>query len=287
MNDIVSRVRGVWLGIGVVLTLCLSTHTYAVQETGGSRSLVFGFLPILSTEKLIARFGPLVDYLGEQLGQPVRFETAPDYSEFIRRTDVEKRYDIVFTAPHFYYLAQRKAGYRVIVRVGAPQMQALIVASKASGISDLAGLKGHTLATPAAESLGTVLIRATLRDAGLNPDKDLKLVNTPTHNASLLTAYKGITDAAGLMVPPYKRAADEIRANMVVLAETRGVPHMPIAVSAAFPDELEQRLQQVLLNMQDTAEGRALLKHLSWPMGFAKATPAEYDSVGWAVQELQ
>ena len=287
MHDISSQ-RGrarPWLGL--VLSLCLSTNALAADQATGAKALVFGFLPILSTEKLVARFGPLVDYLEHQLGQPIRFETAPDYPEFIRRTDVEKRYDIVFTAPHLYYLAQRKANYRVIVRVGAPQMQALIVASKASGITDLAGLKGHSLATPAAESLGTALVRATLRDAGLNPDKDLKMVTTPTHNASLLTAYKGITDAAALMVPPYKRAKEEVRAQMVILAETRGVPHMPIAISANFPAELEPKLQQAFLALKESDAGRALLKHLSWPMGFAKATPTEYDDVGWAARELK
>ena len=274
-----------WLALA--LSLCLSTSALAADQASSAKGLVFGFLPILSTEKLVARFGPLVDYLEQQLGQPIRFETAPDYPEFVRRTDVEKRYDIVFTAPHLYYLAQRKANYRVIVRVGAPQMQALIVATKASGITDLAGLKGHSLATPAAESLGTALVRATLRDAGISPDKDLRLVITPTHNASLLTAYKGITDAAALMVPPYKRANAEVRAQMVVLAETRGVPHMPIAISARFPADLEPKLQHALLSLKDSDDGRALLKHLSWPMGFVKATPAEYDDVGWAAQDLK
>lgn len=287
MHDIDAQRGKAWQWLGLVLALCLSTGALAADQATDAKQLVFGFLPILSTEKLVARFGPLVDYLEQQLGQPVRFETAPDYPEFVRRTDVEKRYDIVFTAPHLYYLAQRKASYRVIVRVGAPQMQALIVATKASGITDLAGLKGHSLATPAAESLGTALVRATLREAGLNPDTDLKLVTTPTHNASLLTAYKGITDAAALMVPPYKRAKEEVRAQMVVLAETRGVPHMPIAISARFPAELEPKLQQAFLSLKESDEGRALLKHLSWPMGFVKATPAEYDDVGWAAQDLK
>jgi phosphonate transport system substrate-binding protein len=278
--------------MGMALILCLSTSAIAKDmaagsKDAGSKELIFGFLPILSTEKLVARFGPLVDYLEKQLGQPVQFETAPDYPEFVRRTNVEKRYDIVFTAPHFYYLAQRKADYRVIVRVGAPKMQAVIVATKSSGMTKLSDLKGRSLATPADESLATALVRATLREAGLDPDKDLKLVNTPTHNASLLTAYKGVTEAASLMIPPYKRAGPEVRAKMVVLATTRGVPHMPIAVSSRVPDDIENKLRQALLALKDSEEGRVLLKHLSWPMGFSKAIPAEYDSVSWAAQEIK
>ena len=74
------------------------------------KALVFGFLPILSTEKLVARFGPMSDYMAQKLGRPVRFETAAGYAEFARRTNRDKRYDILFTAPHFYYTAQRQAG---------------------------------------------------------------------------------------------------------------------------------------------------------------------------------
>jgi phosphonate transport system substrate-binding protein len=264
-----------------------SAHASIQNDSSTDKELVFGFLPILSTEKLVARFGPLVDYLSKNLHQPVRLETAPDYPEFVRRTNIEKRYDIVFTAPHFYYAAQRQAGYRVIVRVGAPNMQALIVANKASGINTLADLKGRSLATPAAQSLGTALVRATLLDAGLNPDKDLTLVTTPTHNASLLTTYKGLTDAASLMIPPFNRAKPEIRAQMIIIAKTRAVPHMPIAVSQTLPSETEHRLQNLLINLKDSTEGQTLLKHLSWPMGFKKASMSEYDSVGWAVKDMK
>lgn len=266
----------------LIILLGLPIHAIAADKDG---TLVFGFLPILSTQKLVKRFEPLVNKIAEDLHRPVRMETAPNYVEFLKRTR-EKRYDILFTAPHFYYLAHVQSGYKVIVRVNAKKLNAIIVATKASHITSLSGLRGRTIATPAAISLGTALIRNTLRKAGLDPDKDVKIVTTPNHNAALLTAYNGITDAAGLMIPPYMRASEKVHNAMVVLGKTAGTAHMPIAVSATLAPEVRARIKQTLVSLKQTEKGRAILKHMSWPMGFTKATDSEYAPLKEIVKEM-
>lgn len=255
-------------------------------DEANDHELVFGFLPILSTEKLVARFGPLVDYLSEKLGQPVRLETAPDYAEFVRRTNEEKRYDLLFTAPHFYYLAQRKAGYRAIVRVAVPSMQAIIVAPRSGDIKEVSDLRGRRISTPDPLSLASVLIRDTLQQAGLDPDKDVMVVATPSHNASLISAQKGVTDAAGLMIPPFRHAKPELRDAMRIIAKSQSTPHMPICVGTTLTQDQARIVEDTLLGLTQTEDGQALLKHLSWP-GFAKTTPEEYDAIGWAVRQLK
>lgn len=246
--------------------------------------LIFGFLPILSPQKLVARFGPLTDYLATQLHRPVRMETAVDYVEFYRRTN-ERRYDILFTAPHFYYRAQRQAGYRVLVRVDAPTMPAIIVVRNDSNIKTVDDLRGKKLATAAPQALGTSLVKAYLSSHNIDPVKDLTLVATPTHNASLLSAYKGITDAASLMMPPYRRARPDVRSNMRIIAQTAGTPHMPISVAERVSAQDAEIIQNALLSLTSSDEGKALLKHLSWP-GFAKTSPAEYDQLEWAAKQI-
>jgi len=257
-------------------------RAHAIDKDG---SLVFGFLPILSTQKLIERFKPMVDLLSENLHRPIRMETAPSYIEFLKRTKA-KRYDILFTAPHFYYLAHTESGYHVIVRVNAKELKAIIVATKASHINTLSELKGKKISTPDRISLGTALILNALRKAGLNPDKDVQIVATPSHNAALITAYNGITDAAGLMVPPYMRSSKKIHDSMVTLGTTAGTAHMPIAVSSALNPELADKITETLVSLNKTEEGRTLLKHLSWPMGFVKAKDSEYAPLKNIVAEL-
>ncbi len=95
-----------------IVLLCLAMVFSIPGRVGGAATraaeearLVLGLLPILSPERLMRRFGPLADYLSGALGVPVVLETAPDYRQFVKRTAGERRYDLLFTAPHFYYLA--------------------------------------------------------------------------------------------------------------------------------------------------------------------------------------
>jgi phosphonate transport system substrate-binding protein len=269
----------------VFVVLALAFNVVSPSQAHAANALIFGFLPILSPQKLVARFGPLTDYLANQLGRPVRLETAANYPEFVRRTN-ERRYDILFTAPHFYYLAQRQAGYHVLVRVDAPTMPAIIVARKDSNIKTLDDLRGKKLSTVDPLALGTALVKAHLAAHNIDPDKDLTLVATPTHNASLLSAYKRVTDAASLMLPPYNRAKPEVKENMRVIAQTAGTPHMPISVSASVSERDATIIENALLNLKSSDDGKALLKHLSWP-GFAKTSPAEYDQLEWAAKQIK
>lgn len=270
----------------VVLTavLCMVLCVAFPLSTYAQKPLVFGFLPILSPQKLVARFGPLTDYLAKQLHRPIRLETAADYAEFYRRTN-ERRYDILFTAPHLYYLAQRQAGYRVLVRVDAPTMPAIIVVRKDSNIETVGDLRGKRLSTVDPLALGTALVKAYLSSNNIDPNRDLTLVATPTHNASLLSAYKGVTDAASLMLPPYNRASPEVKSAMKVIARTPGTPHMPISVAARVSAQDAAIIQNALLSLKSSDDGKALLKHLSWP-GFAKTSPAEYDQLEWAAKQI-
>ncbi len=263
-----------------------SVHAQSEGMGKKQEPLIFGFLPILSTQKLVARFGPLVDYLSEQLDREIRLETAPNYTEFVKRTNNEKRYDLLFTAPHFYYLAEREAGYRVIVRVDAPDMHAIIVAPKDSGMTSIQDLRNRSLSTVDPISLATVLVRTKLQETGIDPDREITLVATPTHNASLLTALKKGTDAASLMLTPYNRARPEVKERMLIIARTQGTPHMPIAAAPWLSETVVDIIKKSMLDLNETQQGKALLKHLSWP-GFTTAAPQDYDQLEWVVQEIK
>jgi len=274
----------------VILTItlsCLSFKLSAAEKvaTQNNKQLIFGFLPVHNTKDLIRRFKPLVDYLATQLNQSIRIETAPNYREFAKRT-LNRRYDIVFTAPHFYYLANHRSNYKVIVKVNAPSLKAIIVAHKKSNITRLEDLKSRRLSTPSKLSLASVLIRHTLRNAGLNPENDLTLVATPNHNSSLKSASLRLTDAAGLMTLPFNRVSSRIKSQMVELVKTQGTPHMPIAVSPELNAKKSAQIQKILLDIRNTKNGQSLLNHLSWKNGFTNVTPGEYDSLAWVIQEI-
>ena len=268
--------------LGVVL-VCLLRAASAQPAT--DTPLVFGFLPIVSSERLVRRFAPLVDYLSQTLDIPIRMETAPDFRKFVHRTRDEKRYDILFTAPHLYYLAHKNSGYRALVRVDRPGMKAVVVTRADSQIKSIQDLRGRRLATTDPLALATVLARSLLLDSGIDPDRDLTLVATPSHNASLLSSYRGTTDASVLIFPLYRRARADIRDSMKIIAETDDAPHMPLAVAPWINADLATRLRSTLLEMKTSPAGRTLLRHLDWP-GFTAVEAHDYDALEHIAEQL-
>lgn len=271
-----------WLNLLFVLcaVFVASFSALAGSHTAGSckqySPLTFGILPFVSNEQLVIQFSPLVNYLSKKLGAVVRIETAPDFAEFAKRTLLTKKYDILFTAPHFYPRANSKAGYRLIASVDSTGMWALIVVPKTSDIYNLQDLKGKRLATVDPAGLATLLVKKHLRNAGIDPDKDLTLVVTPSHDASLLSSYHGVTDASSLMQPPFTAASEQVRSNMRIIARTENTPHIPISVSPRIDDLCAAEISQLLLSMASTSEGQAALSHNRFS-GFRKAHVEDYD----------
>ncbi|MFQ5642271.1 MAG: phosphate/phosphite/phosphonate ABC transporter substrate-binding protein [Thiogranum sp.] len=129
-------------------------------------------------------------------------------------------------------------------------------------------------------ALASVLAHARLEQAGIDPAGDLTLIAaTPGHNASLLSCYRGTTDAAARIRPLCLRARPEIRGNTRIVAETARVPHMPIAVAPRVNENIARQLRDILVNMATDPQGRTLLRHLDWP-GFVAVQPGEYDGLG-------
>jgi len=240
--------------------------------------LTFGILPFLSNEQLVFQFSPLAQYLTEKLKVPVRIETAPNFAEFAKRTHQGSYYDILFTAPHFYPRARDLANYQLVASVDSPGMWALIVAPKKSKIYTIQDLKGKRLATAHPAALSTLLVKKHLRNAGIDPASDLTLVATPSHDASLLSSYHGVTDASSLMQPPYTAASEQVRKNMRIIARTESSPHIPLSVNPRLSQICTTEIANLLLNMSATKEGRTALSNNRFS-GFRKAHTEEYDRI--------
>jgi phosphonate transport system substrate-binding protein len=248
---------------------------HACEQAG---PVIFGILPFVSTEQLVIRFSPLANYLSKYLHAEVRIETAPDFVEFARRTHEEQRYDLLFTAPHFYPQAHSKAGYRLIAGVDSPGMWAVIVVPKQSDIQNVYDLKGKRMATVHPAGLATLLVKKHLADAGIDPDVDLVMISTPSHDASLLSSYHGVTDASALMQPPFEAASVHIRDKMRVIAKTESTPHIPLSVSPRINEDCAGEIATLLLQMGTTMEGKQVLSHNNFS-GFRETTAEEYEQV--------
>jgi phosphonate transport system substrate-binding protein len=251
-----------------------------VPAMGGAAPFTFGVFPRWNAQITIRDFGPLARELGSALGEPLRVETDKDFPSFMARV-YRGEFDLVHLNQLQYLRARDKAGYRALAKMceeGTCTIRGMIVARADSEVSDLAGLKGKTVAFAGPSALVShVLATAMLAEAGLKaPDYRAVVAKNPPN--ALFAVYNRAADAAGvgsslLHRPEILRRIDIRRLR--VLARSRPVPHLPIAVRGDLAPELAQRVQQALVRLHEHPAGREAL-HVLGIERFEAADDAEY-----------
>jgi phosphonate transport system substrate-binding protein len=229
------------------------------------QALRIGLLPHLSPKLLLETYRPLIDYLEQQLGQPVIVNTAPSFAVYSERA-ASGRYDIYLTAPHFAALAAQRDGHHTLARF-ARQLHGVIVVARDAPFSDLADLRGKTIATPDRLAVITLLGESTLAgSAELTPDRDLEMSRTPSHDSALLAVAEGRADAAVAGVSAYDKMGAEVRARLRVIAETATIPHMMIMASPSVNARVDA-LREHLLAFNAAGHGAAFFSGPGKPFG--------------------
>jgi phosphonate transport system substrate-binding protein len=261
--------------VAIVALACFHASVSAAEDLHeGKKTLLMGVFPIVSGVALFKRFAPLKDYLASELGRELVLETARDFPTFVQRTTA-RRYDIVITAPHFSLLAADSGDYRIVAR-SKRDLVSLIVVSKTSAITDLAQLAGQVIATPPASALVTQYGKDYLAEKGLKDEKGPKYRAYKSHNAAYQAVLVGHATAALVSNNAINKALDK-GVPLRVIDTLPLLPNMPILVATDLPKAFAQQVERVLVTMEDTDEGRAVLKEIDfpgyWPSGVEDYKP--------------
>lgn len=201
----------------LVISLLIPLHSWAAQKP-----LILGVFPYLNSYLVVSKFAPMRDYLASQLGRPVQVYTATDFRTFIERTQ-KGEYDIVLTAPHLARMAILEGNY-VPLSTYKAQLSGMIIVNQNSSFMQLSDLRGKSLAIPDKLALVTMLGKQVLQDAGLQADKDYKMVVTRSHSSAALSVRHHQQDAAIIGSNPYKQLPPEDQAQLRILAQTPAFP---------------------------------------------------------------
>ncbi len=254
-----------WLLAGL-----LACQSLAAAPDTESRPLKMGFFPIISSIALFKRFAPLSSYIGRELNRDVVLETARDFPTFVQRT-AQRRYDIVFTAPHFALLAADSGKYRVVASL-RKDLVGYIVVRADSPIQSVAALAGKRVATPPRPAIITQSGMDYLNHRLATP---ASFVAYQSHNAAYQAVLGGDADAAVVSVNAVNKALGK-GLPLRRIGSTPPLPNMAVLVASDLPAETDRRLQQALVAMDRTPDGRAVLKAVGFP-GFRAADNADYE----------
>jgi phosphonate transport system substrate-binding protein len=286
------------------LAALLTPSANAVANQGALGSpgnpLKMAFVPSSDSQKVLASGQPLADLLSQQTGLSFTVSVPTSYAAVIEAMGAEN-VDIGWLAPFAYVLAKDKFNSQVIlssVRSGSKTYTGQIIAHVDSEINSVADLPGRKFAfvDPGSAS-GFLYPNALLASNGI----DYKTAFAETvfaggHDKVVIAVYNQQVDAGATFGPSAEGATDarhnvqstlpDVLEKVKVVGKTPPIPNDTVSVRAGLPVELALQVQDGLLAVAQTEDGRALLKTLYTIDGLAPAVDSEYDSVRSAASVL-
>jgi len=234
------------------------------------------FTPFLPVHTMIQNYQPMRAYLEIRLREPVTVVTAPSYKIFNHRLR-QHAYPFVITTANSAYLACVDSGYIPLLRPAINTRPALIVA-KQSRVATMHALRGTILTLPDPLAIVSMQALSMLREAGLDPQRDVTIKYLPNHGAAVNYVISGeaaaavISDRALMQMPEASRNA----VRVVQTWEPGAAPGVVYLASPQVPRARAERLSQAIVEfVRDTPEGRAMIRKL----GYGDLVPAKAEDL--------
>ncbi len=253
--------------------------------------IIWVLTPSQDTQKVLAGAEPIAQYIEEKTGLVIVPKIPTDYAAQIEAMCSGEAQMAALNTFGYVRAHQKNCADVALasVRYGSTSYAGQIITQANSGITGLKDLVGKTFCRPDPESTsGWVMPKLMMLGAGIDPDKDLaRIVDTGGHDATVLAVYNGDCDAGAtfqdarvLVAKDYPDVNDKV----VVIAQSPPIPNDNISFRPDFPKDLREKIVTALLSLNDSDQGKAMLKGLfSW-QGLEKVDDSFYDGFRQALE---
>jgi phosphonate transport system substrate-binding protein len=241
--------------------------------TSARNGFRFVLPPSLGSEQVRERADKLGSFLQEMLGRSVEVSVAASY-EALSKDLLSGRADAAW-APPFVCARTEAMGVRVLVRgvrLGMSSYRSALVCRAGAGLT-VERLKGTTVAWVDRESVaGFLLPVAYLKSQGVEPARIFAAQRfTGSYRGALEEVLVGTADVAGIFCPPastgfsYASGVEKVLGEGMgdrfeLIAYTEESPNDGVPVAMGAPSALVNTLESMLLGLDATPEGQALLQ---------------------------
>ena len=290
-----ARRRRIWLAAagGLVILAVAGVIGYVVSRPAAKHVpsgpvLRYGVVQYSAPEKVTGQHRPIADYLQDKLDRPVELVMAADDKDLIQKLFDGEVHLAALSAYAYIRAARRNTPGLVLlakpVTSGGPSYQGLILTRADSGVRTLEDLRGKSFCyvSPGSSS-GFLYPRALMRQAGIDPDRDLGPSSFgQEHLNTLRLLDRGQCAAAAVYA---KTLEDGDRAGIPSerfhqLAATERIPYDAYTVLARTAPEEVNALNAALLALEPGSPlARTILGRARGEIiGFTRAVDADYDS---------
>ena len=231
------------------LCLCLALGL----APGQILAFTLGVMPIHSSRVLVERYEPMRAYLERTLQQPVRVESAPDFTRFQART-LRGDFDLTITGAHFARIAQKDLGFQPLAQF-QPDHDALLITSAERPLATPKDLKGKQLAVIDRLAITVMAAIQYFDEQGLESDQDYKVLEHRTHASVAYSLVSGLSAAAVTTSQGMLQIPEDLRRKLVVQKHIADIPAFVFLVKPELPRNQAERIKTLLLDFPREAEG--------------------------------
>ena len=242
--------------------------------------LRIAFIPSTNPDQMLEDVRPVVAYLEQELGRPVRSYVMIDYSAAVEALRAGHA-DVSFMSPLPYVMAHQMGAADALlgeIYRGRTTYQAKIFVRRDSGISTLAALRGKTIAfVDPISSSGfmypvDILYRAGLLQPGEAPETFFsRAYFAGGDEQAIRSVFNGFTDAAGVGEFSILLLRPEERDAVVSIGESIDIPSHCVVVRKGLDPELRRAFRDATLKLNKPAH-RHLLRYLYGTDGYVPVT---------------
>jgi len=193
----------------VVLASALLVWTGIV---GAQTVLKVSAIPDEAPTELQRKFASLGRYLEAKTGTKVEFTPVTDYAATVEGL-AAKKLDMVWYGGFTFVQARLRTNgtaIPLVQRVEDEQFKSVFITRAGNGINSLADLKGKSFAFGSVSSTsGHLMPRSFMLQAGVVPDRDLRVAYSGTHDATAFQVAGGKVDAGALNISVWNKLVEE------------------------------------------------------------------------------
>lgn len=251
-----------------LLSLLFCNPANSGPHASSQKAIRFGVLSIAPPARILAKWQPFADYMGESLGHPVKIVVPRGFGR-MKAAVKNDQVDFFYINSYVFYRL-KQAGQAV----GVAQMVNLdskttsrseVFVRSDSGIASIDDLKGKTIAYVSPMGAGGYMApRAYLRTHGVASGKNVHEVFTRNLSSSIHKVLLKDTAAASMCGVNFRLMGEKVdTGELNIIAISDPYPENLIAARPALDPGLVRRFREAVANMPETPEGSEVLVRMS------------------------
>lgn len=231
----------------------------------------------VTPQEIRDKYKGLADLIGKELKRTVKVQPVEDYAR-LRKTLDEGGYDLAFVHPaHHAMISERDKKYKLVALTkGYTEYKAYFLVKQDSPLKKPEDLRGKKIGTPDPDSITAVITRAELRDIGVDPAKT-QIQTARYQDLMPFMVENGFVDAGTTGSAAIAKAWRDHGGR--VLMESKPVPIKHFIASTKLSDSDIEKVRTVLLNLDQTPAGRAILERIGFK-GFVEGDEKDLAATG-------